>query len=329
MMRVNHCAGVLLAACAILGNGVVAAANEAPAAAGAYAPSFVPTKANRLVVLDVAKAGANLVAVGERGVILTSADGCTTWKAQRAPTTRTLTGVAFSDDKNGVAVGHGATILRTSDGGATWQAVTVADAGQDSLLGVVALGGTRLLAYGSFGAFLESKDNGATWTRSQIIDDEFDRHISQVFKAGNKFVLVGESAALATSDDGIEWKRLESPYKGSWFGGLQTKGGALLIYGMRGNVYRSEDGGAHCKKIDLGPDPRSLTNGKVMEDGSIVLIGIAGRVVVSNDDGRSFAPVKAAVRQGLAQLMPLADGKLLVVGDAGVAKIDAPAAAAK
>lgn len=293
-----------------------------------YSPTFIPAKPNRISLFDIAQVGSGLLAVGERGVVFRSGDAGATWKAQRTPTTRTLTAVAFSDEKNGVAVGHGATILRTVDGGASWQQVIVDDAGKDSFLGAAALGGTRIVAYGSFGLYLESNDNGQTWVRHKIIDNEFDRHISQVIKIGEKFLLVGESATLAGSDDAKTWKRMESPYKGSWFGGLMTKGGAMLIYGMRGNVYRSDNAGTSWAKIEVGGQ-QSLMNGRVLADGRILLIGINGKIVMSSDDGLTFVPVKAAVRQSLAQAWRLTDGKLLLVGEGGIAKVELPALAAK
>jgi photosystem II stability/assembly factor-like uncharacterized protein len=327
MARFHRVARVLLAACAMLGAGVALPADDAPAATS-YVPAFVPTKPNKVILLDIAKSGTQLLAVGERGVLLRSNDGGATWKGQRTPTTRTLTSLAFNDENNGIAVGHGATILRTADGGTTWQPVKVKEAGIDSLLGATALGGTRMIAYGSFGLYLESNDNGQTWTRQQVIDADFDRHISQVFKAGDKLVLVGESATLAASDDGKTFKKIESPYKGSWFGGMATNSGAWLIYGMRGNVYRSENAGATWTMIDAGGE-QSLTNGRLLDDGRILLVGIGGKLAVSADDGHTFTPVATGTRQGLAQVLPLADGKLLAVGESGVTRIDAPVAAAK
>lgn len=324
MPRDYSLAAMLLAACAT--GAIAAGPDKAPAVA--YAPSFVPTKPNRIILLDAVQAGARVVAAGERGVVLSSDDAGATWKAQRTPTTRTLTTVAFSDDRNGVAVGHGATILRSTDGGGSWQAIKVAEAGTDALLGANAIGGARVVAFGAFGLYLDSNDNGQTWTRLKVIDADFDRHISRIFKAGDKFVMVGESATLATSDDAKTWVRLESPYKGSWFGGLATKSGAWLIYGMRGNVFRSEDGGAKWTKIDSGGE-QSLMNGRVLADGRVLLMGIAGKLLLSGDDGRSFSVLKSGVRQSLAQALPLADGKLLLVGENGVVRVDLPAAAAK
>lgn len=306
---------------------VAFAADEPPKGAASYAPTYVPSKANRIILLDAAQAGARVVTVGERGVVMQSENDGATWKALRTATTRTLTGVAFNDDKNGVAVGHGGVILRTVDAGNTWQLVKVAEAGVDSLLGVTALGGTRLVAYGAFGLYLETNDNGQTWVRHKIINADFDRHISKIFKVGDKFLMVGESATLASSDDAVVWTQLESPYKGSWFGGLATKSGAWLIYGMRGNVYRSGDSGANWTKIEVGGQ-QSLAGGRLLADGRVVLIGASGKLVLSSDDAYTFAPIKSRVRQSLSQVLPLASGKWLVVGEAGVAMVD-PEATAK
>lgn len=322
MKQTDHLVRTLLVAGSMLASTDTLAADEA-AKPAAYAPDFVPTRADRVILLDVEQAGARIHAVGERGVVLQSDDGGSNWKGRRTPTTRTLTGIVFNDEKHGVAVGHGATILRTEDGGATWQAVVVEDAGIDSLLGAVALGGTRVIAYGAFGLYLESNDNGRGWTRHQVIDAEFDRHISQVIEAGDGLLLIGETGTLATSADGVNYTRVVSPYEGSFFGGLATPAGAWLIYGMRGNVFRSEDRGATWTKVEVGSQ-KTVSSGRVLSDGRIVLVGIAGNVLVSGDDGRSFAKLDAGLRQSLAQVVELAGGGLLVVGDAGVAKVAQP-----
>ena len=68
----------------------------------------------------IAVVGEHLWVVGERGAILHSADGGVSWHGQPAPVDRSLTAVAFRDDKRGVAVGLNGTILTTENGGLDW-----------------------------------------------------------------------------------------------------------------------------------------------------------------------------------------------------------------
>ena len=56
-----------------------------------------------------------LVAVGDRGHVLVSADQGATWEQILVPTRAMLTAVAFADAKNGTAVGHDGVILATND----------------------------------------------------------------------------------------------------------------------------------------------------------------------------------------------------------------------
>src|SRR6476659_7594489 len=95
----------------------------------------VDVRSDRMVLLDIAEVDGRLLAVGERGFTLVSTDAGRTWKGQPTAVSRTLTGVAFKDDKVGIAVGHGGTVERSEDGGTTWTAATIEDAGSDSLLG--------------------------------------------------------------------------------------------------------------------------------------------------------------------------------------------------
>ena len=48
------------------------------------------------------------------------------------------------------------------------------------------------------------------------------------------------------------WRQLPSPYEGSFFGVLPLDGEALLAYGLRGNLYRSENAGASWQKLASG-----------------------------------------------------------------------------
>src|SRR5688572_5824099 len=75
----------------------------------------------RVLLLDAAISGREIVAVGERGQIHRSTDSGATWIAIESGVSATLTGVAFTTDGAlGWAVGHDALILATEDGGRTW-----------------------------------------------------------------------------------------------------------------------------------------------------------------------------------------------------------------
>lgn len=285
-----------------------------PAPEGGFASV---TKPDRLVLLDLASVGKRLVVVGERGVIFRSDDEGKTWQGQRTATTRTLVAISFADEKIGVAVGHGGSLLRTEDGGISWTIVKVEEAGLDSLLGVTALGLHRFVAYGAFGLYIESNDGGKSWIRHRVISDEFDRHISKVIRINDKLLLVGESGTLATSADGVTWHKSNSPYEGSWFGGITTPSGAVLIFGMRGNVYRSEDAGMQWTKVGLNAK-QGVMNALILPDGGIVLVGNAGFVARSDDDGRSFRQIDSGSRASLAQGAVLSSGELIAVSARGV-----------
>src|SRR5512137_667814 len=57
-------------------------------------------------------------AVGERGTIIKTTDGCATMTSQQSGTSVLLYAVCFEDPNHGCAVGEEGTIVRTNDGGA-------------------------------------------------------------------------------------------------------------------------------------------------------------------------------------------------------------------
>jgi len=284
-----------------------------------------PINSHRLFLLNLAQSGQRLVAVGERGVVLLSDDQAASWRSVRTPSTRTLAAVAFDNPQVGVAVGHGGTLLRTSDGGQSWSPVE-ADTNGDALLGVMAVGQGRMVAWGAFGLYLTSNDAGASWERRSVVDESFDRHISQITRlADGRWLLVGESGTLAASaDQGMTWSALQSPYPGSFFGVLQTADGALIAYGMRGNLWISRDNGNAWQKRETGTT--LAFNGAVqLASGRILVFGNSGVLMASDDQGQNFRALPTT-RASLAKARQLADGRLLAVGDQGVMIIQAQAA---
>jgi photosystem II stability/assembly factor-like uncharacterized protein len=307
------------------------AEGEAPAAKPAGERAVVEIRSDRIILMDIAHPDGRYIAVGERGFTLVSADG-KEWQGVPTPVTRTLTAIAFKDDKVGVAVGHGGSFVRTEDGGTTWTAVKVDDAGSDSLLGVTHLDGDHFVAYGAFGLYFDSRDGGRTWQRQTVIPEDAvvaDPHISEVVQISpTSLLLVAESGTLARSDDGgATWAPLTSPYPGSYFGAIALKDGSVLAYGMRGNVFRSTDLGATWQKVDLGTTI-AINSGKQLADGRVLLVGNGGLLALSQDGGQSFTVHKSPAGKGFAALVE-SGGQVMLAGETGITPLDPAWLAAK
>ncbi len=95
----------------------------------------------------------------------------------------------------------------------------------------------------------------------------------------------------------------------------------MLLFGLRGNLFRSDDAGATWPQLDTGT-VALLTDGVRRADGSLVITGLAGTLLVSHDDGAGFALQQQADRQGLATALPTSDGGLVLVGEFGVNRLE-------
>lgn len=297
-------------------------------AAGALLPAAEKSEpaplAAKSLLLDIARVGEALVAVGDRGHILRSTDQGKTWTQVIAPTRAMLTGVSFPDQQHGWAVGHDGVILATGDGGLTWSRQ---DSGKDRetvFLDVCFRDAARGFAVGAYGKFLATADGGKTWQPAQPAADEI--HYNQIAGAeGERLWIVGEGGLVLTSTDhGKAWTRVETPYEGSFFGVLTLGAGRLVVFGLRGHVYFSDDDGATwSEKNDTVRI--LLMGGAKLNDGRLVLAGQGGNFFISRDDGKSFAHWKPAdFGTGVSAVIDAGDGALLAVGEAGAVRLSLP-----
>jgi len=320
------------------------------AAANAVGPVEGPTAAvmarlaPRSLLLGVATLpGGNLVAVGERGHVLVSADAGASWGQSPAPTSSTLTAVHFVDATHGWAVGHDEAILRTEDGGRSWELRHWAPERQQPLLGIWFDAAGHGVAVGAFATVYRSADGGRSWTSAAfepqplvlphaaakaravdpMADDEgiTQPHLNAI--AGDergRLYIAAEAGRLYRSDDGgTHWRVLRSPYPGSFFGVLPLGGDVLLAYGLRGHLFRSEDAGLSWSKVDSGTEAL-LSGGVRLADGTVAIVGLAGVVLVSHDGAHSFRRVQLPNRKGLAAVAAVPGG-LVVVGDGGATRL--------
>ena len=317
---------------ALLAASTAALAQDAPAPSAAQARDLQPRPAEmarhaaRSLLLAITHANGRLVAVGDRGVILVSDDGAN-WAQVAAPVHATLTAVSFADAQHGWAVGHDAAILHTADGGKTWQLQHFAPAESKPLLSVLALDAQRAYATGAYGLFLGTTDGGKTWApvdATALVEEGL--HLNALIRLENgELFLAGETGMVAASRDGAEWTRLKIPYEGSLFGALPRGDKGAIVFGLRGNVYWSDDvRSSRWTKVDT-QTVQSMFGGALLPSGEAALVGADGEILLVDAAGaiRKARGPKDEHSLGSGTLSGvLARGNaLLVVGESGVSQL--------
>ena len=242
-------------------------------------------------------------------------------------------------------MGHDAVILKSTDEGKTWTQTFSAPEDQKPLMDILFLDANTGFAVGAYGSFYETADAGKTWKSRKLLetpkappptvkkgkaaaavsaetgskDAEEDRHFNAIVKLGEKrLIIVGEAGMLLKSDDtGKSWTKITSPYKGSYFGAIQAQDGSVLIYGLRGKIFRSTDAALKDWKLVENKSVASIMGSTRLPDGTVVLSGLAGTVLTSRDHGASFTPLPTGLIKGYAAPLLGAPNALLLVGEAG------------
>ena len=280
--------------------------------------------ASHWLLLDIARSGASLVAVGDHGHILVSADQGNTWTQSPAPTRAMLTGVTFPDPLHGWTVGHDGVILATTDGGRSWRRQDDRKNPDAIYLDVYFQDAAHGFVVGAYGKFLATIDGGKTWTARQPVEGEV--HFNRISAGPEGYLyLAGEGGTLLISTDGgAHWTKSEVPYEGSLFGALPLDQGAVLVYGLRGHILRSDDHGANW--TPLNSETKVLIMGGLrLKNGTVILGGQGGNFFISRDAGHTFAPWQpAGFGTSVADLIEAEDGNIVTVGEAGAVRIKLP-----
>lgn len=304
-------------------------------------PAIIAPKADTSLLLDIVKISeTRLITVGERGHILISEDKGKNWRQIEAPVDVNLTAVDFLDEKHGVAVGFDQTILLTEDGGETW---TISHQQlsnyQPALFSVLYATSDKITAVGSYGLYLESDDGGDSWQVREVasLSDVYDgfshfydlekRSADTWFMAGEKYIAEANDAGeefskgmvAVTHDAGKTWQKLNSPYEGSFFGTSVTNGD-IYVYGLRGNLFHSEDEGSSWQKVTLNSEA-GLHDMLISENNTLVLVGTGG--VLVRKKGNAISVAKRSDLKGRAALVSLDNEQFIIVGEGGVETYDA------
>lgn len=287
--------------------------------------SVIAPLAGQSLLLDGTLAGNRLIVVGERGHALLSDDNGLSWRQVATPTRATLTAVAFSDPDNGWAVGHDAVILHTSDAGEHWSLQHSDPDEQSPLLDIHVTKRDVSIAVGAYGLLLSNDDDGAHWRRFAV-NSEDDFHLNAIATKDGMSYLAAEAGIVYRRQGDGHWQTLSPPYEGSFFGVLPLTDSGLLLFGLRGHLFHSEDRGETWARVAIDTHA-TLTDGLRLRDGRIVLSGHEGTVLWSDDGGRRFDLLQLPDRAALSALMETPNGKLLAVGERGIHPVSLPAKA--
>lgn len=302
---------------------VLAPAGAAQSAQSAPSARSGPHAAQAMM-LDAARAGNRIVAVGEHGhVLLSDDDGATQRQARAVPADMTLTSVSFADEKNGWAVGHGGVIVHTADGGETWKLQREDSAVDQPLLTVYFRDAQHGWAAGLWSLLLATSDGGKTWRQVDLPAQDggkrADLNLLKIFpsQGGQLYIAAERGMVLRSKDDGASWHYLATGSKASLWSGTAAGNHTLLVAGLGGRMLRSVDDGASWSVVDTGT-AGSITQLKADAQG-VWASSLDGRLLRSADDGRSWQTVGAA-GEPLTAIVARTGGAYLRYSRRGVVK---------
>jgi photosystem II stability/assembly factor-like uncharacterized protein len=288
-------------------------------------PAPATAHGERKLLLDVTRAGARLVAVGEFGLILWSDDEGHRWHQATVPTSAMLTCVTFVDASHGWAAGHDGVILASVDGGTTW--TRQFDGRQANAQMLEAARVQVRAANGGKGA-----DETSQRRRDQAQDRLDDAQAA--IDAGPSRPLLGlhftDTAhgyavgafgqLFQTADGGAHWAYIGDRLPGGE--GLhlnaisQSAPGTLYIAAEAGTVFRSTDAGRSWTRSSVDYTGH-LFGVLPLAAPTVLAYGFGGHVFRSVDGGSSWRKVDSRTSKAVVQGGELVDGCILLVAQDG------------
>lgn len=278
------------------------------------------------------------------------------------PLSSDLTAVCFPSPKVGWAVGHDGVVLATTDGGLTWakqldgrmvndlvltdiqaklaaqpesaalqslaaEAERSKEQGPDKpFLDVWFESDTTGYVVGAYGLLLKTTDGGQTWVPwLDRADNPRFMNLYSIRPAAGALYVAGEGGTVLRLDPVAQrFVAVPVDYAGSMFG-IADGGDAVIVFGLRGNAFRSTNGGEAWVKVDAKLHA-SIVGGATLAPGMVVLADQGGRIALSSDGGVTFELIPLRRNMPLASITNAGAGRLAVTGPFGATVVapDAP-----
>ncbi|RDU95896.1 WD40/YVTN/BNR-like repeat-containing protein [Trinickia dinghuensis] len=313
-------AALCASAAAFAGAGTGAAGTVADWAA---MPAHAWPAPAHMMLMDAARAGSRLVAVGEHGVIVHSDDGGTTWQqASKVPVSATLSAVTFTDAQHGWAVGQWGVILATSDGGDTWRRQRIDLSTDQPLFSVLFTSARDGIAVGLWSLMLVTHDGGLTWTKVAVPKppgaSRADRNLYHLFadRQGALYIDSEQGMVLKSTDGGADWTYLTTGGKGTLWSGVALPDGRIVVGGLLGSMYQSTDGGTTWSPVNTGT--KSSITDLVAAGNGLLGVGLDGLVFKQRTAGESLEVMHREDRATLTAALPEPGAKEMLFSQDGV-----------
>lgn len=292
-------------------------------------PAASSNKASSYLLLDIANAGENLIAVGAKGHILISKNKGLDWEQVQVPTSVLLTAVHFPSPNKGWAVGHGGIILHSSNGGISWERqLDGYDVNQTQLsqkeANVKQLEHALKYANDSERDEIEFELEDAQYALEDALADAEigpTKPFLDVYFLNDKegYAIGAYGLFFKTTDAGKTWlnesHNLDN-YDQWHLNAIQgIDQNTILITGEAGVLFRSENSGNSWESIE-SPTENSLY-GLVSNDKVVLAFGVKGELIISKNAGVSWEKIDTGTTHNLYGASINRSGHISIVGHSG------------
>ena len=262
-------------------------------------------------------------AVGHEGVILHSADGGKSWVKQYDGIRYGKEGLAFyeamlAQDPENEDLPY---LIEEME-------FAISQGADKPFFRVGFLDEKRGYALGAYGMIMRTEDGGQTWEHAlhNMENDSF-YHVFDFapLPEEGKFFLSGEAGLFMVGDiKDRKGMRVETvPWEGSFFTAVDAADGSIVLGGLRGRMFRTEDGGETWADIPKFPSA-AVVDSTRLEDDRLIAVSIGGQVFMSVDNGASFKRLPLSNGGRIYAVAEGSPGTILVGGPNGIDKLKLP-----